>query len=129
MGRQYNDQEKRDNIWFTKHYTENQRLNNTNSTKIDGEFRCSGRVSSINDSRRFIWTITYFMKRKFKQWWTKIHSISTKQTTTSYLNNCAQKDEQCFEFNTFVFQNRLVFSSPDRKGHGRCCHHLPSANL
>jgi hypothetical protein len=41
--RQHNDQKTNDKQRFTKHYTKNQRLSNTNPTKNHG---CSGRVSS-----------------------------------------------------------------------------------
>jgi hypothetical protein len=44
--RQYNDQKNKQRS--TKHYIENVRSNNTNPTKIKGELRYSGRVSSFD---------------------------------------------------------------------------------
>jgi general stress protein CsbA len=42
--RKYNDQT--DKQWFTKHYTENYRMNNTNPLKTGRELMCFGMVSS-----------------------------------------------------------------------------------
>ena len=44
--RQNNGQEKKYKQRYTKHYTENLRLSNTNTIKNQGEHKCSGRVGS-----------------------------------------------------------------------------------